>query len=481
MPKQPMPKKLGRYTIVRELGKGAMGIVYEGLDPKINRRVAIKTARKDVMESTGRVDEMMERFLREATSAGSLNHPNIITIYDAGEEEDLAYIAMEFLDGGDLFDVMEQKQRFTPEEAVDIAATICDALAEAHEHGIIHRDVKPANILMPKNASLKVADFGIARIEDSNLTQEGAMIGTPHYMSPEQFMGQRADARSDLFSVAIILYEILTSEKPFAGEALSTVMHNVIKSEPVDPSQLNYAIPPCLTKVILKALAKRPRDRYQTARAMAAALRESLKPNPDPAVTLVPGEEGQATVLAQDAEAQETVLATDLPEQAGPPKEAKAGEAAKKKLPLPALIGAVAVVGLVGTVAIAFLPRGGPHFEKAVIYVVRVDNLEALADAEDCVDEAEESGKKPNFSAIDGCDSGSGTVYLTKAGDDTPSEEVVVAGGVRTFTFKTNDWTEFTARVESAGYKNAEKSYAATQPRQTCRVTLIMLKEGALE
>lgn len=283
-----MPAKLGRYEVIRELGKGAMGIVYEGKDPNIGRRVAIKTARREVVEASGMADEMMERFLREAKAAGALNHPNIITIYDAAEEEGMAFIAMEYLEGGDLADIVDSRKRLGMEEIVDIGASICEALHVAHEHGVVHRDIKPANILMPTGKPLKVADFGIAHVSDSNLTQDGALIGTPHYMSPEQFMGQKLDGRSDLFSVGNILYELTTGEKPFGGEALSTVMHRVIKIDPVSPTELNFAIPDALALVIMKALSKRPASRYKTGNEMAAALRESLKEQPNPAI-LDPG------------------------------------------------------------------------------------------------------------------------------------------------------------------------------------------------
>ncbi len=283
-----MPQKLGRYEIVRVLGKGAMGVVYEGRDPNIGRRVAIKTARRDVIEASGIADEMMERFLREAQAAGALNHPNIITIYDADEQDGITYIAMEYLEGSDLLDALQHRQSFSMEDIVEIGATVCEALAVAHDHGVVHRDVKPANIMLPGNAPLKIADFGIARISDSNLTQEGALIGTPHYMSPEQFMGQKVDGRSDLFSVAIMLYEMLTGEKPFSGEALSTVMHHVIKNMPSPPTELNLSVPDALGAVIMKALSKRPADRYQDGRALAAALRESLKTKPESGVLGVP-------------------------------------------------------------------------------------------------------------------------------------------------------------------------------------------------
>ncbi len=187
-----------------------MGVVYEGRDPKIGRRVAIKTARRDVMEQSGMGDEMMARFLREAQAAGQLNHPNIITIYDADEEAGIAYIAMEFVEGEDLRDLVLRRQSLEVADIVEIGATVCDALAIAHDKGIFHRDIKPANIIMAPGMPLKIADFGIAHVSDSTLTQDGALIGTPHYMSPEQFMGQRLDGRSDLFSVAGMLYEMLT-------------------------------------------------------------------------------------------------------------------------------------------------------------------------------------------------------------------------------------------------------------------------------
>jgi serine/threonine-protein kinase len=275
------PVRLGRYMIVRELGKGAMGVVYEGLDPNIGRRVAIKTARRDVLAASGMMEEMMQRFLREARAAGALNHPNIITIYDADEQDGTAYIAMEFIEGHDLRRLVEQRRRLDLAEILEIGATVCEALDAAHRKGVVHRDIKPANILLPKEGGLKIADFGIARVADSNLTQEGALIGTPHYMSPEQFMGHKVDGRADLFSVGIILYELLTGEKPFTGEALSTVMHHVIKTMPVPPSELNFSVPKHVDRVLLKAMAKRPQDRYQDGRAMAAALRECAKVNPD--------------------------------------------------------------------------------------------------------------------------------------------------------------------------------------------------------
>jgi len=386
---QAHPTRLGRYEIVAELGKGAMGVVYEGKDPNIGRRVAIKTARRDVMEASGMADEMMARFLREAQAAGKLNHPNIITIYDAGEEEGVAYIAMEFLEGGDLRGMLSQRQRMGMDEIVEIGATLAEALAVAHDHGIVHRDIKPANIMTPIKGPVKLADFGIAHVTDSNLTQEGALIGTPHYMSPEQFMGQKVDGRSDLFSLGNILYEMLTGEKPFTGEALSTVMHHVIKTDPVPPQELNFNVSDPVAKVIMKVLSKRPADRYPNGRALAAALRESLKENPDPAilegrssevdatVMTIPGEEatmvGAASAMGQEDTPTLNVTATsEATTPGGPPPGASAqGEAGltkaggpppgvtflDAKLRLGLLVGAPVLVLLIAAVLI--FPRLG--------------------------------------------------------------------------------------------------------------------------
>ena len=306
------PQKLGRYEIVRELGKGAMGIVYEGLDPVIDRRVAIKTARLDIMQISGRAQEMMERFLREAHAAGALNHPGIVTIYDAAEENGIAYIAMEYFDSGSLLDHVKKRGPFSPEQIVAIGVTTCRALHVAHEAGVIHRDIKPANIMVRQDGSIKVADFGIAHVSDSNLTQEGALIGTPAYMSPEQFMGHKIDGRADLFAVAVMLYEMLTGEKPFPGETFNAVMHKVVKTDPVAPSELNPAVNEALNQVILKALRKNPKLRYQTGNEFANALTESLKDVPDPKVLGLEPDTTEKTVI--------TPIETEIVLENAPPR-----------------------------------------------------------------------------------------------------------------------------------------------------------------
>lgn len=274
-----IPQKLGKYEIRRELGRGAMGIVYEGWDPLIARRVALKTIRRDQLEQSD-VDHLLERFRREAQVAGRLNHPNVVAVYEYGEDPDgVAFIAMEFVEGRDLKDYFDSQIDFPVAEVVRIMGELLDALAHAHAHGIVHRDVKPANIFLVKDKTVKFCDFGIARIESSNLTQVGSVLGSPAYMSPEQFLGQRVDSRSDLFSAGVILYQFLTGEKPFMGQ-LTTIMHKVLKEDPIAPSELNVQVPPVFDAVVRKAMAKRPDDRFQSAEEFAEALRQALAAAP---------------------------------------------------------------------------------------------------------------------------------------------------------------------------------------------------------
>ena len=305
MTDSPVPNQLGRYQIVRELGHGAMGVVYEGRDPKLGRRVAIKTARRDLVAGPGASPDTLERFFREARVAGMLNHANIVTVYDVGEQDGTAFIAMEYVDGLDLGARIARGPRFSTEESVELVAILAEALAFAHRHGVVHRDIKPANILLPHNGPPKLADFGVAHVIDSTLTQEGMLIGSPTYMSPEQFMGQRVDGRSDLFSLAIVLYELLTGELPFTGAASSTIMHHVIKTDPPRPHELNFSINETLSQTVMKALAKAPQDRYPDGHAFAAALRASIQTAAPASPTVRPEDPtvrmNPATFLARDS------------------------------------------------------------------------------------------------------------------------------------------------------------------------------------
>lgn len=286
------PTKLGKYEIKGELGRGAMGIVYDGHDPDLDRSVAIKTFRKDTLDKSESA-ELLERFKREAQAGGRLQHPHIVSIYEYGEDADVAFIAMEIIRGKELKEFFDNNQRFAAKDAVRLMAQLLDALEYAHHNGVVHRDIKPANLILMEDGTLKITDFGIARLESSTLTQAGTVLGTPTYMSPEQFMGQTVDGRSDLFSAGVILYQFLTGEKPFIGSSITTIMHKVLKEEPINPSELNVQVPPAFDAVVKKAMAKRPDDRYQTAIEFRDALLEASsqphtpKPLPDADATAV--------------------------------------------------------------------------------------------------------------------------------------------------------------------------------------------------
>ncbi|MGC9270924.1 protein kinase domain-containing protein [Acidiphilium sp.] len=270
---EPDVTALGKYNISRILGRGAMGVVYEGFDPIIARRVAIKTVRLDRVDDAEGAEDLL-RFKREAQAAGRLTHPNIVAVYDYGETDTLAYIVMEFVEGETLKSLLDRGERFTPADAVTMMESLLSGIAYSHDNGVIHRDIKPANVMITRDGRVKLADFGVARIESSSLTQAGTMIGTPSYMSPEQFMGQTIDARTDIYSSGVLLYQLLTGEKPFEG-SVTAIMHKVLNVEPPAPSLLSVSVAPALDDVVRRAMAKRPEDRFATARDFAAALRAS--------------------------------------------------------------------------------------------------------------------------------------------------------------------------------------------------------------
>ena len=268
---------LGRYEVLKELGKGAMGTVFLGRDPKINRQVAIKTLRFDDPDLTDEDKQALrERFFREAESAGRLNHPHIVNIYDAGEDQDIHYIAMELLDGVDLKPWGAKGNLHPMAEVVGLIADVADALDYAHSNNVVHRDVKPANLMILKNGKIKVTDFGIARITDQSKTATGTVLGTPSYMSPEQLAGKKVDGRSDVFSLGVCLYELLTGEKPFTGDSVATLVTSIVNTPHRPLQQLDPKIPAAVAQVVDRALQKDPEKRYQRAKEMADDLRKSL-------------------------------------------------------------------------------------------------------------------------------------------------------------------------------------------------------------
>jgi serine/threonine-protein kinase len=266
---------LGRYQVEKELGKGAMGVVYLGRDPKIGRVVAIKTMALSQEFEADELDDVKQRFFREAETAGRLNHPNIVTIFDAGEEHDLAYIAMEFLKGKDLTPHAKPGNLLPLPAVLGIVARVADALDYAHRNSVVHRDIKPGNIMYdPAADTVKVTDFGIARITDSSKTKTGMVLGTPSFMSPEQLAGRKIDGQSDLFSLGVTLYQLACGALPFQGDSMAQLMFKIANEPPGDPLAHNPALPDCLLGIINKALAKDTDQRYRTGEEMARDLRE---------------------------------------------------------------------------------------------------------------------------------------------------------------------------------------------------------------
>ncbi len=272
---------LGRYEIEKELGKGAMGKVYLGKDPKINRVVAIKTMALSQEFDEDELDEVKSRFFREAETAGRLVHPNIVTVYDVGEEHDLAYISMEYLDGHDLIRYTRPDKLLPVKTIIQLITLAAEALNYAHKQKVVHRDIKPANVmLIPAASTIKLTDFGIARITDSSKTKTGMVLGTPSYMSPEQLIGQRIDGRSDLFSLGVMLFQLLCGQLPFKGDSMAALMFSIANERHPEIIGLRKGLKrdmPEISVIIDKVLEKAPQDRYQTGEEFAKELRNCLK------------------------------------------------------------------------------------------------------------------------------------------------------------------------------------------------------------
>ena len=271
--------QIGRYRILDELGRGATGVVYRAQDPAIGRIIAIKTIRLLDFTDVSERERLRERLFREAQSAGMLSHPNIVTIYDIAEENGLAYIFMECVDGPPLEKVLNAADPIRSENALSILRQTATALDYAHQKGIVHRDIKPANILIHERTHAKITDFGVAKIMSQQMTQSGVMMGTPNYMSPEQVQGHAVDGRADQFSLAVIAYEMLTGEKPFLADQLPALLFRIVREDPVPPQRLNPTVGPQVEMVLKKALAKSANDRYggcvQFVDALAGALQAS--------------------------------------------------------------------------------------------------------------------------------------------------------------------------------------------------------------
>ena len=308
-----MPDKIGRYEISEELGKGAMGVVYRAVDPNIGRPIALKTMRVDVHGADA--EDMLKRFQNEARAAGLLNHPNIVTIYDAGEDQGVFYIAMEYIPGKTLAQLLQEVHVVSAEQLVQIGTQICAGLDYAHSKKVIHRDIKPPNIMILPDGTVKIMDFGIAKA-GASLTHTGEVLGTPNYMSPEQVKGKELDGRTDLFSTGVILYEMVTGERPFNGQNVTTIIYKIIHETPPAPRELDVTIHPGLSAIISKCLSKDPEDRYQSGSDLAMALKSyKIVSAPEPQATIAPMVSPSATGISTRPlqAAPPTVLRTAAP------------------------------------------------------------------------------------------------------------------------------------------------------------------------
>jgi serine/threonine-protein kinase len=275
-----VPARLGRYELVHEIGKGAMGVVYRTRDPRINREVALKAIPLADEFDAQEIEQARTRFFREAEMAGRLSHPHIVTIYDAGEDHGTAYIAMELLRGSHLVEYTNATRLLPPAIAVEIVARLADALHYAHQNQVVHRDIKPANIMFDApSGELKITDFGIARLTDSGRTRTGVVLGTPSFMSPEQLQGRPVTGSSDLFSLAVSLFQLLTGQLPFRGDTMPGLMMKIAQEPHPRIRTVNPALPEALDAFFDRALAKDPADRYESGAAFAFALRDLNRPN----------------------------------------------------------------------------------------------------------------------------------------------------------------------------------------------------------
>jgi len=340
-------RTIGLFELKEELGRGAMGVVFRGFDPVIGRPVAIKVIRPDPLTSPKEKSELQMRFAREAAAAGQLSHPNIVTVYQFGEERDLQYLVLELIDGVSLEKILADRQPQNPKTAAPILAQVADALDYAHREGVVHRDVKPANILLRPDGKIKLTDFGIARMASHTVTRTGHTFGTPAYMSPEQMRTAHVDGRADQFSLGVIAYEMLCGRRPFAGPGLEL---QILENEPPPVHTVNPAVPPRSSEVIAKALAKKPEDRFPSCREFVERLQDSLQATP-----VETGHEPQPEAASTATSTMATIRTTGegaAPEVQPPPvaKEEPPAPPPRRRLGLRVAAG-LAVVGLAVSVA----------------------------------------------------------------------------------------------------------------------------------
>ncbi len=345
---------LGRYELVRVLGRGSMGVVYEGLDRELQRTVAIKTILGGHLLDPTIADDYQARFRREAQAAGRLTHPNIVTVFDFGIVDEAAYLVMQFVRGRELAQVFDAGERFTLVDSARIIGELLDALGYAHQHGVVHRDVKPANVMLDERGSVKLADFGVARLAESSgdRTQAGTMVGTPSYMSPEQILGQAVGSRADLFAAGLILYQLISGQRPFGAAGQFAVQYRIVNDTPRPLTALVPGLPAAWDVIMSRALAKNPLDRYPDAAEFAAALREAVGAPPPPAPIREPSLATMPSTLPRSARSDPTAtrepsLRLDAPVQAEPAPTPEPAAAARWPLRLGTLALLFATIGTV--------------------------------------------------------------------------------------------------------------------------------------
>jgi serine/threonine-protein kinase len=406
-----MIEKLGRYEIVAELGQGAMGTVYKARDPLLDRTVAIKTISLNLPDDE--VAEYEARFYQEAKAAGQLSHPNIVTIYDIGKSDQLAYMAMEFLEGQELRRILGSPSPIPIEKALDIGAQVADALDYAHDRQVVHRDIKPANVMVLKDSLIKITDFGIARMRNNEIkTMTGMILGSPKYMSPEQVAGKRADPRSDLFSLGVVIYEMLTGTSPFVADNIHGVMYQTLNFNPPTPKSLNPDLPEVVNYIVAKVLAKTIDDRYQSAEDLANDLRQARSDylsgtTNSSLVSSMPGEPQPYTEPAMPFTRQEDkrVSATGITDQAANDEPAReAFDASTDETSNPMIRISSAFDSAEATDRLAAI-TGLEHEFDELSDTQKAARLKALANAK-------RSGEHPAFSASATWSNGKATAFM---------------------------------------------------------------------